>query len=116
MITEKRNICIDFDGTISINNDKSIPVALHPFAKEAINILKQKFRVIIFSARNAKCFEDRKERIKIMRDFLDSNDIYYDEIADTKDGKVPAEYYIDDRAIQYKNNWVEIINNIRFTP
>jgi hypothetical protein len=40
--------------------------------------------------------------------FLDANDIPYDEIDDGSKGKPGALYYIDDKAIRFEDNWIDI--------
>ena len=103
----KPYLAVDFDGTIATTvND--IPIELKEGAKEALLKLKDRFTIVIYSARNWSGWSDTEDRVKVMVDFLKKHDIYYDKISQTSEGKHIAEYYIDDRAITFKNNWKEL--------
>ena len=115
---QAENICIDFDDTIAIVDKNYNPIRPQPGVKDAVKELRKKFKIIIFSARNWSGWtrmygeEETQRRKDQMIDFLKTFDIYYDEISDTNDGKFVAKYYIDDRAIEYKENWSEITKRI----
>jgi capsule biosynthesis phosphatase len=102
----QKTICIDFDGTI---NYWQYPEVGKPQPKviEALkSIKKMGYKIIISSCRtnlqlNPKTYE---EQVKIIEDYLNKNDIPYDEIDTGRNGKPIAEIYIDDRAIYFDEN------------
>ncbi len=103
----QKRIAIDF-GTIC--KDKFPEIGeLEEGAKEVIQRFKEKgWYIIIYSCRsNSDYFDDNEKYETEMIQFLKDNNILYDEIYRDK-GKVVADYYICDRAIEYKNNWKEI--------
>lgn len=79
-----------------------------PGAREAINELKKKFNIVIYSAR----VSDDLEALKEMKNWLKKNQIYFDDIKE----KVVAEVYIDDRAVRADPNngysWSNALNGI----
>jgi hypothetical protein len=116
----KRVLCIDFDGTIvpwGSLTEKDIKPLLG--AVEAVRAFKDAgYRIVIFTSRlsqawwfshcegsHADALEFGSEQRRYVVDALIKNDVPYDELTAEK---VPAEYYIDDRAIEFKNNWEEI--------
>ena len=111
MIEEyKPSIAIDFDGVIHINDniDHSISGKVIPGAKEAIDQLKDKFKIVIYSARIRPDF-GIEQGINDITEFLNNNNIYYDEIAICKP---VAKYYIDDRAIRFVN-WDDALQQVQ---
>lgn len=57
--------------------------------------------------------KSREEHIKLMQDFMEENDLPYDEIIlDETMDKPVAEFYIDDRAIGYKGDWMQTVNEL----
>jgi hypothetical protein len=114
---EMKNIAVDFDGVIH-NFDKGWhdgtcygePL---PGSLEAIKKLSEKYTVIIFTA---KIRPDRplvggKTGYEFVREWLIKYDIdkYVDDITFEKPR---AEYYIDDKAILYDNNWKDILEEV----
>lgn len=53
-----------------------------------------------------------RKRVKEMIQFLNDNDIPFDEVDDGTKGKPLASYYIDDHAINFDNNWAQIAAHI----
>jgi len=103
----KNRIMIDFDGVIhNYNNgwqDGIIYGDLIEGAKETIDQLRKRFEIVIFTTRAAKPEHDwrsQEERIKMVAEWLDKHDIYYDQITAEKLG---AFAYIDDKAIRFKD-------------
>ena len=113
---------IDFDGTIvpwgPLMGDKT-PT---PGAKEAIDLLVQSgYRIGIFTSRMSRTWaesvkgrswtaqniflEDQWEYVKRT---LDAHGIPFEFITAEK---VPAEFYIDDKAIGYRGDWTEVLRD-----
>jgi len=108
----KRTIAIDFDHTIAeVDKDYNI-LGLKPGAKEALEKLKEKYEIAIFTGRNSPTVENSEEKLNEVEVFLDNEGVYYDRIARAEEGKIPAEYYIDDRAVEFKDNWDEIVKRV----
>jgi hypothetical protein len=106
-------VAIDFDGTIVENEYPNIG-PLKENAIRCIRLLKEiGCYIIITSCRtNTKLHPNLAERltqVRIIKDFLERNNIPFDEIDDGSQGKVFADVYIDDRAVRFENNWEEIV-------
>ena len=97
-------IIVDLDGTIC-TEEKQFSRSLakvNPGAREALNHLKKKgFILIIYSARTWAEYE-------LTIDWLKRNKIPFDQLIL---GKPQGDYWIDDRAIKYKN-WETILKEI----
>ena len=99
-------IAIDFDETITANPEK---------AKESFRELRKRGHyIVIWSTRNnpKQHGENQPKMMEEMIKYLQSHNIPYDEIDDGKTGKCHAQVYIDDKAIRFKNNWDEILEEI----
>jgi hypothetical protein len=115
---ELRNLAIDFDGVV------------HTFDKgwhdgtcygdpidgslEAIESLSKDYNIIIFSA---KVRPDRplvggQTGKELVQEWLEKHNVmqYVDDITHEKPR---AEYYIDDKAIRFENNWKEILGELK---
>ena len=84
--------------------------------KEALEALKDMdLTIVISSARTSNYMSphdiDKRTEVKRMEEYLDKHEIPYDIVL--MNDKIPATYYIDDRAIEFKNNWKEIIGRIK---
>jgi len=108
-------ICVDFDGTIVEHEYPKIGT-LKPGAVEAVNRLYDAgWQIIIYSCRMladgrpTEIFPDTFHQIK---PFLDSVGLRYDHISTREEGKPFASWYIDDRAIAFNDNWLEISNKL----
>ena len=111
----KKILAIDFDETIANRSEKihsegyrNTLTTVIPGAKEFIDSMKDKYTIIIFSARTDTTLLYVNEKMYDMVFFLTEHKIYYDEVALPACGKVYADYYIDDKAIRFENNWDEI--------
>jgi len=107
-----KTLAIDFDDTIFIWGGQLVPGA-----KEALIELSKKYRITIYSCRSNKRHggcdpNEYSSMAKDMIQFLDSNNIPYNKIDRGDEGKVDADFYIDDRAIEFKNNWKEIVERL----
>jgi len=110
----KKTVCVDFDGTIC---KWAFPEegALQEGVKTALQFFKAMgFKLIISSCRTNKKLNPKvyKQQVRIIRDYLDKHEILFDEIDDGEQGKVVADYYIDDRAIRFteKKGWLGVIS------
>lgn len=106
--------CIDFDGTIV---EFAYPEMGEPKSgvKESLQKLRDMgWRIVICSCRT--CHEvkkypiDRTEQVRMMEDYLDEHEIPYDEVLNND--KPLAAWYIDDRAIGFRDNWEDVVKEI----
>ena len=104
-------ISIDFDRTIA---DTDNPPKGHkigppfPGAKEAINtFVEAGHKIIIHSCRA----NDGPRSIKVMADYLEYFKVPYHYIWD-QIGKPVCDWYIDEKGIEFKNNWDAISRRI----
>ena len=114
---DANNIAVDFDGVLH-NFDKGFYDGTcygEPIegSIEALKILSKKYNVIIYSS---KCLPDRPlvegltGREHIIKWLQKYDVLKY--VKDVTHLKVRAKYYIDDKAINFNNNWNEIILKI----
>lgn len=113
MEDKKLRICIDLDGTICTikkPNETYADVKVMPGAKEFIDSLKADgHTIIINTARNMQTQGHNVGKVmknvgKITLDWLEENDIQYDEIFF---GKPNADITIDDRVIKF-DGWEKL--------
>lgn len=110
---------IDFDGPIHKYSKGYLDGTLYDEpsdgAKEVIDWLKSEgYQIVIFTSRASKTNAmeqggDHKKEILKVESWLKDNDIYYDLITAEK---LAANFYIDDRAIYYNNNWDAVKNEV----
>ena len=105
-------VIIDFDGTLCKFAFPEVG-AVEPDVRAALQILKVKGYIIkIHSCRTATYWGSGAERIghaAVILAFLKEHDIPFDElILDKTMDKPIADVYIDDRAVRYEGNWMEI--------
>jgi hypothetical protein len=103
----KPPIAVDFDGVIHTYSrgfdDGSIYDGPMPGVIEALTFLKEKYYIYIFSNRSGT-----PEGKVAIEEFLQANRIPFDEVSMTKP---PAKFYIDDRAVRFKN-WTQTLDDI----
>jgi hypothetical protein len=111
VIAAKYNVvCIDFDNTIA--NTSKGKWTIKDGAIDALKDIKDKgYKILIFTARNS--VGDWTKNRAMVENFLKSHDIVFDEIVDGKDGKPNADFYIDDKAIKFNNNWKDIVKEVK---
>ena len=100
-------LIIDFDNTITDNSNVDYPNIGEPFdgVKEALEELKENgWTLNIFSARS-----NDKYGTKQIKEFMEEHDLPYDEIVE---GKPHAEYYIDDRAVEFLD-WKQVLKDVK---
>lgn len=119
-----KTIAVDFDGTIC---DHAFPHIgkIKSGVKEALTIFKELgYLICIWSCRTCHYHYDifggnetiptlERERVVEMIQFLKDNEIPYDFIDDGSKGKPSADFYIDDKAIRYQNNWDAIAKYVK---
>jgi len=114
---ELKNLAIDFDGVVH-NFDKGWhdgtcygdPI---PGALEAIKELSKDWNIIIFSSkvRPDRPVVNGKTGQQLVEEWLREHQVYK-YVQEITHEKPRAEYYIDDKAIHFKNNWKEILERI----
>lgn len=106
-------IIVDFDGVLCRHDDFPNVGPIENYVVEALFSLKQLgYTIKIWTCRTASYWgRDREKHIKLVKDFLDEENIPYDELILDLD-KPLASVYIDDRAIRYKGNWWKVVNEI----
>ena len=108
---------IDFDGTLCKFAFPDVG-PIEPGVREALQTLKNAGYVIkIHSCRTASYWGNESERkihVKAILDFMIQHELPYDQIllCPTMDKPI-ADVYIDDRAIRYENNWLEIAKRLK---
>lgn len=114
-----KRIAVDFDGTICYQKFPNIG-APKPGVREALAAIRRMgYKVIIWTCRACHWDYDvyggdpnqpvlDRQIVKDMIAWLDQNGIEYDEIDDGSRGKPSADYYIDDKAIHFDDNWTDI--------
>lgn len=117
----KKILAIDFDETIakrsSVIKEGDVirrSESLIEGSKEFINVAKDDFEILIFSARTDIKRPYFQEKMRDMIEFLDTHGVYYDRIVDVCEGKPYADFYIDDKAINFNNNWDEILDKLGY--
>lgn len=107
---------IDFDGTLCKFAFPDVG-PIEPYVKVALGVLKQAGYIVkIHSCRTGTYWgreDEREKHIQLIIDFMQKHNLPYDEIilARTMDKPI-ADVYIDDRAIRYDNNWLEIMERL----
>lgn len=107
---------IDFDGTLCKFMFPDVGL-IEPNVKIALEILQKADWIIeIHSCRTATYWNQENEReihIQLIKDFMKNHRLPYNEIIVSRTMDKPiADVYIDDRAIRYDNNWLEIARKL----
>ena len=105
-------IAVDFDGTL-VEEGRDGSIKIKEGAVESLTELKSRgYLIRIFSCRVGIARKQNRlsEELSFMKEVLSEYSIPYDEI-DLSDKPV-AVYYIDDRAICFKNNWKKVLAEI----
>lgn len=107
---------IDFDGTLCKFAFPDVG-PIEPNVREALETLKTAgYTIQIHSCRTATYWDredERRAHIKLIQDFMKKHSLPYDKlIMDITKDKPIADVYIDDRAIRYDNNWLEIAKEL----
>lgn len=103
---------IDFDGTLCKFAFPDVG-PIEPNVRAALETLKGAgYTIKIHSCRTATYWGNDMERtghIRLIRDFMARHKLPHDEIITSVTVDKPiADVYIDDRAVKYENNWLDI--------
>ncbi|MFQ5964722.1 MAG: hypothetical protein ACE5KZ_10585 [Candidatus Scalinduaceae bacterium] len=109
---EKPAIVVEFDGVICENKfpDVGEPIG---GVREALNTLKRAgYRIIIHSRRTSSYLKNKLicNQYQWIADYMEYYKLYYDDIWLLD--KPIAVAYIDDKALNFYNNWEEITEQI----
>ena len=107
---------IDFDGTLCKFMFPDVG-PIEPNVHVALQMLRDAgYKIKIHSCRTATYWgrpDERSTHIKLISGFMRGHELPYDEIiTDPTMNKPIAEVYINDRAIRYESNWLEIAKKI----
>lgn len=107
---------IDFDGTLCKFAFPDVG-PIEPDVRAALETLKKAgYTIKIHSCRTATFWDRPHEReihTQLIIDFMMKHGLPYDEIILSRTMDKPiADVYIDDRAIRYDNNWLEIARRL----
>jgi hypothetical protein len=99
----KKDICVDFDGVLNIytHYDPNDLCEMREGCPQFLEQLSQKYRVTILTSR---------EPISVIKWLKKHNLLKF--IEDVTDRKIPAVYYIDDRAVKFDGDYNKIMQNI----
>lgn len=114
---KKLKIAVDFDGVLHAYSKGWNGGEIYDEPVEGTKAAMEKLKaaghyLMIFSTRNNFVFRKKDEpdqKIR-MEEWLKKHEIPYDKIWTA--GKPMADIYLDDRAIQFKGNWQETLNDI----
>lgn len=111
-------IAVDFDGVIHGYSDgwKDGTIYDAPVAgvQEALKLLQDKYKLVIFSTRNHDRTikgEKQSNQVEEMRGYMEEHDIPFDEIYQGN-GKPIAKLYIDDNAYRFEGDWAKSFKEI----
>ena len=114
---KKKTIAIDFDGVLHryskgwLKVDYVYDPPVEGAAQALIKLKEQGHKIYVFSVRtNTIYHKDAKHQAKIMADWLQEHGIPYDRIWTFS--KPLADIYIDDRAIGFKGDWQQTMQEI----
>jgi len=102
---------VDFDGTICKFMFPGVGPPESNVKEGLQKLIDAGFRIVIHSARTASYWEreqDRVKHLKVIQDFMEENNLPYDEIlVDVNCDKPMADVYIDDKGVAYRGDWLQ---------
>lgn len=112
-------VAVDFDGTLCEWKFPEIGEAKEGAAQALQRMRDAGYSILIWSCRTSHWHYDifggdpeqptlDRQRVREMREWLELHHIPFDEIDDGSRGKPLADFYIDDKAVRFENNWSEI--------
>lgn len=110
-------VIIDFDGTLCKFAFPDVG-PIEPHVRGALETLKRAgYTIKIHSCRTATFWgqeDEREAHILAIKNFVLENGLPCDEIITAENMDKPiADVYIDDRAIKYENNWLQIAETLK---
>lgn len=102
-----KKLVLDIDGTITIDSDK--PYSAKPvnkqFVKQMNEYKKMGFEIILFTSRNMRTYDGNigkinKNTLPTLMNWLEKNEVPYDEIYVGKPWCGFDGFYVDDKAIR----------------
>lgn len=107
----RKTLAVDFDGVVAYRPKEARgnepPTALMPGAKEALEELASRYRLILFTCR---CnFEGGRETVE---EFLRTHELEH-LFAEVTNVKPVAMYYLDDHGVRF-HSWSNAIDTIRY--
>ena len=110
IVRPRRTVCLDFDGVLHSYRSgwcgaDVIPDPPIHGTRESVALLRQQYRVVVYSAR---CHTEDGRRA--VQSWLEKHQIVVDEVCEHKP---PALVYVDDRAVRFRGNWDDVITEIR---
>jgi len=118
MESQLSNMAIDFDGVIHTFDkgwhDGTCYGTPIPGALDAIRTLAKDWNIIVFSAkvRPDRPLVDGKTGYELVDEWLQEHGVR-DCITEITHEKPRAKFYIDDKAIEFKNNWSEVLEKLK---
>ena len=122
---EEKVLIVDIDGTLCpIKRENEMYNELLPYPEVVLKLKEYKeagFYIILSTSRNMRTYKGsigliNKHSAKVMLDWLDKNDIPYDEIYYGKPWQGKGGFYVDDKSIRpdefLKLTYEEILNII----
>lgn len=114
---ELKNIAIDFDGVVHTfdkgwHDGTCYGKPIHN-SLEALRSIAETWNIIIFTAkaRPDRPLVNGKNGVELVWEWLKKHNV--DDLIDEVTWEKPrAEYYIDDKAIEFKDNWEEILKRL----
>jgi len=112
-------VAVDFDETIA--SKAEYPEIGKPIkgVQEALKRIQEAgYKIRIYTCRmnghnleeeGEKGYQAHKKRIE---DYLEKYEIPYDDIADSEEGKIFAEFYVDDKSVEFDGSWEKVLKKI----
>jgi hypothetical protein len=109
IVRVRRTVCLDFDGVLHSYRSgwcgsEIIPDPPIHGTRESVARLRQQYRVVVHSSR---CHTEAGRRA--VQGWLQKHDIVVDEVCEHKP---PAHVYVDDRAVRFRGNWENLLDEI----
>ncbi len=106
----RRTVCLDFDGVLHSYRSGWCGATIIPDppihgTREAVARLREQYRVVVHSTR---CHTE--EGRQAVKDWLQRHDIVVDDVCEHKP---PALVYVDDRAVRFRGEWNDVMDEIR---
>jgi hypothetical protein len=101
-------LAVDFDDTIATNDRWPEIGAPKEGVREALTQLIEKFEIIIYTCRTNLSSRHRDYSIKSIKEYMATHRIPYDRLDLGLEGKVYADFYVDDKGVAFEDNWPEL--------